>query len=136
MLKSLRLDKKYLELYNFYLLYGYVYYGKIKLNLILRGVEMRAPYQILAIPNRTIKEIREFCIFHRADFDQWQFIAGGGEDDETPIEAAKREILEETGIEAQNITQLVCTAYIPAEVIVENKRRHWDKNTVVIKEYL
>ena len=84
---------------------------------------MRAPYQILAIPYRKIKEIREFCIFHRTDFDQWQFIAGGGEDDETPIEAAKCEILEETGIEAQNITQLVSTAYIPAEVIVESKMR-------------
>lgn len=82
-----------------------------------------------------MKGIREFCIFHRADFGRWQFIAGGGKDNETPIEAAKREIFEETGIEAQNITQLVCIAYIPAELIAESKRRHWDKNTYVIPEY-
>ena len=25
-----------------------------------------------------------YCVFHRADFDLWQFIAGGGEEDDTP----------------------------------------------------
>ena len=29
-----------------------------------------------------------YCVFHRADHDQWQFIAGGGEDNETPLAAA------------------------------------------------
>ena len=57
---------------------------------------MRAPFQILAIPYRRIGEDLSYCVFHRADIDQWQFIAGGGEDAETPEEAAKREIFEES----------------------------------------
>ena len=33
------------------------------------------------------------------DIDRWQFIAGGGENKEKPIEAARCEIFEEVGIE-------------------------------------
>ena len=55
---------------------------------------MRAPFQILALPYRMNGEEPLYCIFRRADFDQWQFISGGGEDTETPMEAAIREILE------------------------------------------
>lgn len=53
---------------------------------------MRAPFQILAIPYKIIDGLPLYCVFHRADFDQWQFIAGGGEDDEMPLQAAIREI--------------------------------------------
>lgn len=42
---------------------------------------MRAPFQILAIPYKIVNGSPLYCVFHRADFDQWQFIAGGGEDD-------------------------------------------------------
>ena len=63
---------------------------------------MRAPFQILAIPYRKGAECR-FCVFHRADLDQYQFVAGGGEDAETPLEAAKREIKEETGLEVTDL---------------------------------
>ena len=37
---------------------------------------MRAPFQILAIPYRVTPEL-QFCVFHRADIDQYQFVAGG-----------------------------------------------------------
>ena len=56
---------------------------------------MRAAFQILAIPYRIIDGSPFYCVFHRADFDQWQFIAGGGEDNETPLESAKRETFEQ-----------------------------------------
>ena len=97
---------------------------------------MRAPFQILAIPFRkTSSREMEFCVFHRADLDQWQFIAGGGEDDETPIEAAVREISEETGIKTNCIIKMTSMAYIPANVISERHRKYWAKNTYVIPEY-
>ena len=96
---------------------------------------MREPYQILSIPYRIVDGTPLFCIFRRADSSYWQFIAGGGENGETPIEAAKRETIEEIGVEPKNIKQLTCIAYVPAEVIAENKRQHWDKNTFVIPEY-
>ena len=88
---------------------------------------MREPYQILSIPYRIVDGTPLFCIFRRADSSYWQFIAGGGENGETPIEAAKRETIEEMGVEPKNIKQLTCIAFVPAEVM--------DKNTFVIPEY-
>ncbi|MBQ7107615.1 MAG: NUDIX pyrophosphatase [Clostridia bacterium] len=96
---------------------------------------MREPYQILSIPYRIVDGTPLFCAFRRTDSSYWQFIAGGGENGETPIEAAKRETIEEIGVEPINIKQLTCIAYVPAEVIAESRRQHWDKNTFVIPEY-
>lgn len=53
---------------------------------------MRAPFQILAILYKMDDCTKLYCVFHRSDFDHRQFIAGGGEDDETPPQAAKRSI--------------------------------------------
>jgi dATP pyrophosphohydrolase len=95
---------------------------------------MRAPFQILAIPYRKKREY-QFCVFHRADIDQYQFVAGGGEDDEKPSDAAVREIWEETGIGAASVIPLTSMAYIPASVISEKHRKSWAKDTFVIPEY-
>lgn len=96
---------------------------------------MHELYQILSIPYRIVDGTPWFCAFRRTDSDYWQFIAGGGENGETPIEAAKRETAEETGVETTNLQQLKCIAYVPAEVITESRRQHWDKNIYVIPEY-
>ena len=96
---------------------------------------MRAAFQILAIPYRMIDGAPFYCVFHRADFDQWQFIAGGGEDNETPLQSAKREALEEGGVQSGKWMELKSLSYIPATVISEKHRRHWDKDTYVIHEY-
>ena len=50
---------------------------------------MRTPFQILAVPYRFIKNGLYFCVFRRADSDIWQFIAGGGEDNEKPIQVGQ-----------------------------------------------
>ena len=56
---------------------------------------MRSPFQILVIPfKKNINQIK-VAIFKRKNSLNWQFIAGGGEDNETPLEAAKRESHEE-----------------------------------------
>lgn len=96
---------------------------------------MRAPFQILAIPYKISGTQRLFCVFRRADSGEWQFIAGGGEDDETPIEAAKREAFEESGINAENWKQLKTLFYLPVTVIQQKCRKNWDKDTYVIPEY-
>lgn len=103
--------------------------------MILRGVKMREPYQILSIPYRIVDDTPLFCIFRRADSSYWQFIAGGGENGETPLRAAIRETIEEISVEPFNIQKLESVAYVPAEVIAENRRQHWDKNIFVIPEY-
>ncbi len=96
---------------------------------------MRAPFQILAIPYKIVDGVPHYCVLHRADHDGWQFIAGGGEDDETPLEAAKRETWEESGIQAENMIELTSLSYLPITIIKERRRQHWDKNMYVIPEY-
>ena len=96
---------------------------------------MRAAFQILAIPFQIPAGSPLYCVLHRADFDQWQFIAGGGEDDETPLKAAQRETFEESGAQPDKWIALKSLAYIPAAIISEKRRQHWPKDTYVIPEY-
>ena len=96
---------------------------------------MRASFQILAIPYQIVNGSPRYCVFHRADHDQWQFIAGGGEDNETPLEAARRETFEEGGVQSDKWVELKSLAYIPVAIISEKRRQHWDKDTYVIPEY-
>lgn len=50
----------------------------------------RAPFQVLVFPYRkNLLDQFEFALLLRADEGFWQGIAGGGEDSETPLEAAK-----------------------------------------------
>lgn len=59
----------------------------------------RKEFQILVIPFKiTNSNQRLFSIFRREKEDYWQWIAGGGEDQESIIQAAKREAFEEAGI--------------------------------------
>ena len=58
----------------------------------------RACFQVLVLPYIIENNDVKFGVFHRSDMNVWQFIAGGGEDDETYIQAAKREVFEEAGI--------------------------------------
>lgn len=96
---------------------------------------MRAPYQIISIPYRIKNNIIEFCVMHRSDSSMWQFISGGGEDSETPLDTAKRETFEEYGINPINIFKLTSMAYIPIDAVLKNRRTHWDKDIYVIPEY-
>ncbi|MDO5845027.1 MAG: NUDIX domain-containing protein [Methanocorpusculum sp.] len=96
---------------------------------------MRAPFQILAIPYKIKNNTPLFCVLHRFDDEIWQFAAGGGEDNETPLDSAVREIFEETGVKAENIIQLTSKVYVPADCIAECHRKMWAAETYVIPEY-
>ena len=96
---------------------------------------MRAPFQVLVIPYRITDGIPLYCVLHRADHDEWQFIAGGGEDEETPLQAAIREAAEEGNITSDAISELKSLSYVPADCIAADRRKHWDKNITKIPEY-
>ena len=96
---------------------------------------MRAPFQILAIPYRMVDGEPSYCVFHRSDQDQWQFIAGGGEDREAPIEAAVREISEEGGVTAENVIPLTSMCYIRADIFPKRHLYGWPKDMYVLPEY-
>ena len=56
----------------------------------------RARYQVLVIPYCITDGQVRFCAFRRKDLDIWQFIAGGGEDEDASIiESARREAFED-----------------------------------------
>ncbi len=96
---------------------------------------MRAPYQALIIPYKISDGEPLFCVFHRSFPDIWQFVSGGGEDDEQPLETAYREVWEETGIKAKEIIPLVSHAHVPAAFIGPYYRQGWPVPTYVIPEY-
>jgi len=60
---------------------------------------MRAPYQVLIFPFIKTAGKYYYAIFKRRDLGIWQGIAGGGEGNEMPIEAVRREACEEALID-------------------------------------
>jgi dATP pyrophosphohydrolase len=94
----------------------------------------RAPFQILVFPYTIDKNGVEYAIFRRSDDDSWQGIAGGGEDNETPEMAARRECMEEAAIpDGSDFIRLQTTSSIPVSVFRDSF--HWRNDLYVIPEY-
>ena len=54
----------------------------------------------------------EIAIIHRPAYNDWTFPKGKVEPDETPEDAALREVREETGLRCELVRPLGCTAYV------------------------
>ena len=94
---------------------------------------MRLPYQVLIIP--FIKQGSEhyYAVFKRKDWGIWQFIAGGGEGSETPLQTMKREAKEEIFIKDKfSYVRLATVNTIPAANI---HGLIWGKDIVMIPEF-
>jgi dihydroneopterin triphosphate diphosphatase len=94
----------------------------------------RAPFQVLVLPYRRLKDgAIAYAVFRRRDDGMRQAIAGGGEDNELPLEAAKREAWEEAGIEpSRPYLELASRATIPVVHFAELRDR---QDLFVIPEY-
>jgi len=94
----------------------------------------RAPFQVLVLPYRRSRDGEiAYAIFRRTDAEYWQGIAGGGEDNESPLEAARREAFEEAGInESSRFMKLDSVATVPVAGVCGFK---WGPDTLVIPEY-
>jgi dATP pyrophosphohydrolase len=94
----------------------------------------RAPFQVLVIPfRRAVNNDILYGVFKRSDAEYWQWIAGGGEDLESPIEAARRESFEEAGIGREcSFMELDSSATIPVVGICGFM---WGENVLVVPEY-
>lgn len=96
----------------------------------------RAPFQSIIIPFMIEDKTKKFAIFKRADREIWQFISGGGEDEELPSEAAKRECFEEAQIPYNTILYKLDTVNsIPAEIFHKKYTQNWDENCFVVTEH-
>ncbi len=96
----------------------------------------RAPFQVLVLPYfRSMSGKVLYSIFRRTTRSggYWQGIAGGGEDDETPLAAARRETAEEAGIPStQQFVKLHAMCMIP---VVNVCGFVWGPDVLVIPEY-
>jgi len=94
---------------------------------------MRQPYQILLFPYTKTAKGYLYAIFKRKDLNFWQGISGGGENKETPIEAAKREAFEEAKIDkSSRFIKLDSITTIPVANVGNYK---WGVNILVLPEY-
>jgi dATP pyrophosphohydrolase len=95
----------------------------------------RAPFQVLVIPYRRHLDGRiEYAVLQRSDSTTWQFIAGGGENSETPVEAAVREAHEEAFVsEGAKLMQLDSIASVPRSAFPD--ATHWPADLYVVPEH-
>ena len=95
----------------------------------------RAPFQVIVFPFlEAAGEATLYAVFRRRQQQAWQAVSGGGEDLETPDQAAVREVFEETGIAVNGrLLALDSRASIPATVF--SGTEHWPKHLFVIPEY-
>ena len=96
---------------------------------------MRLPYQTLTILYKKNNNKILYAIFYRNSHPIWQFISGGGENNENPIKTVIREIKEETSltIERKRVKQLDSRTTIPVLNITGNYT--WGPKVYVIPEY-
>ena len=95
----------------------------------------RAPFQVLVLPYKIgPKNTHRYAIFSRRDSKNcWQGIAGGGESNESPRAAAKREAYEEAGIETTSkYIKLDALCTLPVVNVCGFK---WGPKVLVIPEY-
>lgn len=92
---------------------------------------MRLPFQVLVIPFIQENGRYYYAVFKRKDLNIWQFIAGGGENNEKPEETMKREAFEEAGIDKSfEYIRLSSITTIPA---VNIRGLQWE-DTIMIPE--
>jgi dATP pyrophosphohydrolase len=94
---------------------------------------MRAPFQVLVLPYRKVTSGFEVLICRRSDDGFWQAPSGGGEDQESPLDAAKRELFEETQLTGLNWKMLDAMCMLPR--IYYKDHEHWDRHPYVIPEF-
>lgn len=98
-----------------------------------KNTSSREPYQVFVFIWIISKGVKEYLLLKRADMHIWQGVAGGGEKDELPLEAAKREILEEIGLSINALQQLPNAQMLSVIDVVGCYL--WGKDITEIPEY-
>jgi dATP pyrophosphohydrolase len=95
----------------------------------------RAPFNVAIFPYRKAGDDEfAYALLKRSDAGFWQGISGGGEDDETPLEAAKRETYEEAGIPPDSsFIQLDTVEPVPVTEFRDSYL--WGEDVYVIPQY-
>lgn len=98
----------------------------------------RTPRNVLVFPFRRRADAGlEFAVFRRADDpgEFWQGVAGGVEDGETLLDAARRELAEETGLQPPTSSWLALDAQASVPATVFRDWRAWGLDTFVVHQF-
>jgi dihydroneopterin triphosphate diphosphatase len=95
----------------------------------------RAAFQVLVLPYRKGGAGGiVYALFRRKDAAYWQGVAGGGEQGESPLQAARREAAEEAGLaEDAELTPLDSMVTIPVVDVTGDFR--WGPDVLVVPEH-
>ncbi len=94
---------------------------------------MRAPFQVLVFPYRKSVKGYEVLVCRRSDDGCWQGASGGGESEESSLEAAIRELFEETQLTGENWQKLDAMCMLPRVYYKDHEL--WSHNPYVVPEY-
>ncbi len=95
----------------------------------------RAPFNVqVFLYRQTDAGDFEVALFKRSDAGFWQGVAGGGEGDETPLQAARRETCEETGL-LPDAPFLQLDTVMPVPVTEFSASHLWGDDLYVIPQY-
>ena len=95
----------------------------------------RAPFNVLVYPYRMAGDDEfEYALLKRADAGFWQGVTGGGEDGETPLDTARRETYEETGI-SPDLPFMQLDTVEPIPVTFFSVSHLWGDDVYVIPQY-
>src|SRR5688572_11283517 len=94
----------------------------------------RAPFNVLVYLYRKLANGELQYVLLRRSEGWWQAVAGGGEGNETPREAAIRETNEEVGIH-EDLPLRELTTVIPVPVAAFEDDHQWNSDLYVIPKY-
>ena len=95
----------------------------------------RAPFNVLVYPYIRLGDNEvEYALLKRADIGVWLGVSGGGEDNETPLEAARRETCEEAGLPVES-TFVQLDTVEPLPVTLFSDSYAWGNNIYVVPQY-
>lgn len=94
----------------------------------------RAPFNVLVFSYRSVNEDFEYLLLRRSDAGYWHTVCGGGENEETPLETARRETYEEIGLSSETLFLSLSTV-MPVRVTAYKDSYLWGEDVYVIPQY-
>jgi dihydroneopterin triphosphate diphosphatase len=95
---------------------------------------VRQPLEVIVFPFRIAATAPEYAVFRRADDGCWQGVAGGVEEGEDLVTAARRETAEETGLAGGSLLYKLDMVSGVAKICFAASR-HWPDDLYIVAKH-